>query len=425
MLHRPKRFAEFGVFQLDLDERVLFRDQRVIPLPPKDLETLLILVENQGRIVEKRELMERIWPGIFVEEGNLTRHIFNLRQILCDGSDSSFYIQTVPKRGYRFASPVVIKMQCDPSAINVPEAGQSPSTVPPPAYAALPSELHLSSHRKRNLLRFGSAVALALVLLLIGAKYGILRYFSSHPSETLPAVMLAILPVENLTGDSTQDYASDGLTEELITQLGKLDPQHLGVIARTSSMGYKKTDKTVSQMRRELGAHYALEAGFRNSGDHLLFTVQLIRIRDQTCLWVQDYDEQKGDLIAMQGAIGLAVAEQVGVRLSSTTQFRAAQPRFLKSESYQQYLLGRYHLNMRSKEGLEKSLEDFHQAIALDPNNAPAYAGLADSFNMMTFYGYVPGAIGIVRAKDSDQKAIAIDEKLAEGHAALAYVQFM
>ncbi len=420
-----KGLARFGEFELDLEQRVLLKQGKPVPLPPKDIETLLILVEGHGQIVEKQQLMERIWPGTFVEEGNLTRHVFNLRQILADGKTDQQFIETVPKRGYRFISPVVFEagdvQETSSDSLGAPSHGPRQSTVlplsPSPA-PPVPTPAPFSPS-------YRSALVVSAVLLVFGIAYFWVSHLKPHSTLASHRVMLAVLPVQNLSGDSKLDYVTDGMTEELIAQLGKLNPRQLSVIARTSSMAYKNTNKTIAQISGELGVDYVLETSLRQSSDRLRFTAQLIQTNDQAHIWAQEYDKSKGDLITIQDELGKAVADQVRVKLSPFAEERVARLHAVNAESYDDYLQGRHYQAARSKDGLEQSLSYFQQAIDKDSQNARAYAGMADSYNLMVFYGYKEGSTGIVRAKDAAEKAVATDDTLAEGHAALAYVHFM
>jgi len=426
MLLPANRLAQFGSFHLDLDQRVLSKDGNYVPLPPKDIETLLVLVEAGGRIVEKSELLEKVWPGIFVEEGNLTRHIFNLRQALeSEDSSTNNYIETIPKRGYRFVAPVAY---LNPPISKTPKTSRSSddealaqtnSTEFGKPHALLSPEIQATSNRPRL------ALATAALLALAVAGYFSYMYFKPPPILASHRVMLAVLPVQNLSGNSSQDYVDDGLTEELIAQLGRLNPQQLGVIARTSSMAYKDTRKTIGQIGHELGVDYVLETSLRQFNGHLRFTAQLVRTSDQTHLWAQEYDKQAGDLISIQDEIGRTVADQIRVKLSPPASDHVQPLRTVNTESHEAYLEGRYSMNRRSKDSLTKGIEFFQQAIEKDPSNARAYAGLADSYNLMVFYGYLESSLGIVHAKEAAERAIALDDSLAEGHAALAYVNFM
>lgn len=415
-LMNTKGLAEFGDFQLDLEQRVLLNQGEPIPLPPKDIETLLVLVESQGRIVEKRELMEKVWPATFVEESNLTRHIFNLRQALANGKDRLEYIETVPKRGYRFICPVSFR---DAQSCTRPEitavADRPAGLSQPPAFRAMP-------WRRRAVQVFGITITLFLALATAGYRY---RGRADFNAKQRPRVMLAVLPVQNLTGDPKLEYVNDGLTEELIAQLGELSPRNLGVIARTSSMAYKNTNKTIGQIARELGVDYVLETSLRESSNDLRFTAQLIDTRDQTHIWAREYDQKSGDWIAVQDEIGRSVAAQISVQLSPNAEKRAAQKVPIRADSYESYLQGLFNLNRRSKDGLDKAVDNFATAIQQDPKNARAYAGLSNAYSLMAFYGFQQGPVPIIQAQEAARKAIETDGDSGRGHAALAYVDFM
>src|SRR5258708_5607985 len=248
---KSKHLYAFGSYRLDALERVLLRDGQPVILPPKDLETLLVLVERAGHIVEKEELLEKVWPSVFVEEGNLARHIFNLRQVLGDTPDGRKYIETIPKRGYRFVAAV--HEDQEPGAAH-PAAPQTSE----PAPLAVPAPLV----QKRNFWLW------PITLSVLGAG-GILIGHHFWPPRNVPPqrAMLAVLPFVNLSGDAHEDYFADGLTEEMIAQLGQLQPAQLGPIARTSTVRYKDTKETAAQISPELGVGHLLEGAVRRGAD--------------------------------------------------------------------------------------------------------------------------------------------------------------
>ena len=429
MQPESRRLAQFGSFHLDLRQRVLTKDGKYIPLPPKDSEILTILVEAGGRIVEKAELLEMVWPGIFIEEGNLARHIFNLRQALANGNgEKNQYIETVPKRGYRFVAPIIAYQDSRNTVLTeaVPPQplAESDQNARKERATASSTPQGLFGHlRTSRPARYAWMAASVLALLSAGYYF----YARPKPRPVLAAhhVMLAVLPVQNLSGNAALDFEADGLTEELIAQLGRLDPKDLGVIARTSSMAYKDTKKTVGQIGQELGVDYVLETSLRQSNGHLRFTAQLVRTSDQTNLWAEQYDKQSGDLIDIQDDLGSAVAGQVRGSLTPQTIDVVERLHPATAESHAAYAQSRTAMSLRSKDGFMRAIQYFNQAIEKDPTNALAYAGRADSYNLMVFYGFTDASSGITHARESAEKAIALDENLAEGHAALAYVNFM
>jgi len=377
---------------------------RKVPLTPKALQTLLILLQNQGRLVEKEELLQKVWPDTFVEESTLAQNVSTLRKQLKDDRSDATYIETVPKRGYRFVAPVeVVEASSQPAGAEIHKLVSAEQLVPPT--------------RSR---RF---VWVTLGLVVIVALAGVLTWrYRSRQAAKRP--LLIVLPVENLTGDPTQEFLSDGLTEELIAQLGSLDADKLGIIARTSSMTYKGSGKTVPQIGKELGVDYLLEGSIREAGERIRVTAQLIRVRDQTHLWAQSYDREAKDLLKLQTEIAESVASSIELQLTNATRNRLAKANPVDPQAYQTYLQGRYYWNTRSQEGLLKSVDYYNRSLQLDPLNARAYAGLADAYNLLSYYGYVKGKENVDRATAAARKALELDDNLAEAHASLAYSNF-
>jgi TolB-like protein/DNA-binding winged helix-turn-helix (wHTH) protein/Flp pilus assembly protein TadD len=396
----------FGDFRLDAGQRALFRKDDLVSLTPKALETLLFLVERHGRIVDKKELMEAIWPDTFVEEVSLARNVSILRKILSESEEGQSFIETIPKRGYRFVAPVQV-------------AGEEPHRTDSPALT--PPEQPASTSAKRAWT--GWAALAAIAVLVLGTWYW--RRGAAQNAMAPPRIMLAVLPVQNLSGDAGRDYVTDGLTEEMIARLGALNPDRLGIIARTSSMAYKGTPKKADEIGHELGVDYLLETSMRPNGERMRFTAQLIRVGDQTQVWAQDYDESAADIITMEDRVALSVMDHIRLELPPASQEKLANAHPVDPTAHDFYLKGRFAQSTRSKEGLEKSLEYFQETIKRDSQNPLAYAGIADSLNIEMFYGYSPGSGTILNAQSAAQKAIQLDSSLAEGHAAMAYVNFM
>lgn len=392
----------FGEFCLDADQRALFRRGERVPLTPKSLETLLFLVERRGKIVEKKELMDAVWPDTFVEEVSLARNVSALRKILSPNEGGQSYIETIPKRGYRFVMPVG-------SGEVVRELKETPAEEP------------LSKQQSRTPWGWGSLVLFSLIVLL-GAGVALYWWRLQERRNPPHKIALAVLPVQNLTGDASRDYISDGLTEELIATLGKMDPDQMAVIARTSSMAYKRTNKTVAEIGRELGADYVMEASVRGDWERFRFTVQLIRARDQTHLWVKDYDRTARDLLAVQDEIGRDVAKEIELRVTTSSPKGAVAPQHVfDSDAYRAYLLGRYHWNRGDEANLWKGIQYFESALAKDPENALAYAGLADSYSYLSDW-YRPPREVMPKARAAAKKAVQLDESLPAAHNAVCFV---
>jgi TolB-like protein/DNA-binding winged helix-turn-helix (wHTH) protein/Tfp pilus assembly protein PilF len=408
-------FYEFGRFRLDARGRLLFREGRIVPLPPKVADLLLLLVEKAGRVVEKDELLQRIWPDTFVEEGSLTRTISILRRALGDGSEGGEFITTIPKRGYRFVAAV--RQIQDVSA--APVTGNEES-LPPQVSAPQASPMPVST-RPLGRRRAAAMVVVTLTAGLLLTAYLARQRFWPQPSSSGRRIMLAVLPVQNLTGDSEQEFVSDGLTEEMITQLGSLNAERLGVIARTSSMTYKGSRKRIDQIGRELGVDYILEGSLRWTGDHLRITAQLIRVRDQSHVWAHEYDPVPGNIVKVQDEVAQAIADAIQIKLTPQQQARMANARPINPEAYQAYVKGRYFWNKRTEQGLKKGMEYFQQAIDLDPQYALAYAGLADCNTLLSVYSNALPTESFPRAEAAAVKALEIDATLAEAHASLGF----
>ena len=389
----------FGPFVLDPVERILLRDGDRIVLPAKAIDTLLALVENHGHVMEKGKLLERVWPDTFVEEGTLTQNIFTLRKALGESANVHEYIETVPKHGYRFVAPVM-------------ELGKRG------ALADVESQRRISA---RRLLPW-TLVGVFVILLTSAGFYFRLRSRESKPSSSISKITLAVLPFQNFTPDPQEEYISDGLTEEMITQLGGLNPERLGVIARTSAMHYKGTTETAGQIGQELGVEYLLEGSCRRDGSRVRISAQLIRVRDQMHLWAQDYDREFRDYLVLESEVTRDIAAQIQLKLTQQPTARASH--LLNPEAHDAYLRGRYFWNKRSEPGYLKAIEYFGQAIAADPNYAQAYSGLADAYALL---GSNPTTAitrkdAMAKARAAALQAIARDEALAEAHTSLAFV---
>jgi TolB-like protein/DNA-binding winged helix-turn-helix (wHTH) protein/Tfp pilus assembly protein PilF len=403
MPEKTKRFFIFGRFQLDPAEHVLLADGHPVSLTPKAFDTLLALVENNGHILEKDELLKLVWPDTFVEEGTLVQNISTLRKVLGETPDGCAFIETIPRRGYRFAG-----------GVREVDAKQGTEESPPPVSSVAAPQTRIS---------YGWIAALVLTGLLVTLILVRARIWS-HPNAPQRKIMLAVLPFENLSGDPQQEYFGNGLTEEMITQLGDLEPNRLGVIARTSSMQYKGTKKDTRQIGRELGVDYILEGSVHREGDRVRITAQLVQTKDQTHLWARDYDRNLRDILLLQSDVAGAIAREIKLKLTPEERTRLASAPALDPEAYELYLKGRYFWNKRTEDGFVKAVDSFERAIARDAKYAQAYAGLADAYALL---GSMPNleisrADAMTRAKAAALKAIQLNNSLAEAHTSLAFV---
>jgi TolB-like protein/DNA-binding winged helix-turn-helix (wHTH) protein/Flp pilus assembly protein TadD len=397
----PRQYV-FGDFCLDAGQRALFRNGELLSLTPKSLETLLFLVERHGRIVDKKELMDAVWPDTFVEEVSLARNVSVLRKVLSESEEGQSYIETIPKRGYRFVAPVSESSDAVPASAAMPSAHSEP----------------VKSQRFVSRLAFALAALISLFAVALWFRGSSLSLRLFPPSQTI----LVVLPVENLTGDPSQEYLADGLTEEVIAQLGSLSPQRLGVIARTSSMAYKHTNKTVRDIGRDLHADYVVEASLREGSGHVRFTAQLIRTRDQTHLWAHSFDRPLADVLALQNELARAIADEVRVDLQPQIAARLATARSVQPAAYDDFVRGRFHWNERSAREVHSAIDYFAQAISKDPGFAPAYASLADSYTLLTMMRDAPPGEMMPKAQGALLKALSLDDYMGDAHTVLGEI---
>ena len=444
-----KHFYRFGDFTVDTDQRILLRKGSVVALRPKVFETLLILVENSGRLVKKEELMSRLWPDSFVEESNLTFNIKELRKALADDARQPRYIETVARRGYRFIAKVeevlsdsstvgrqvmhrfeTLDTQSAIGARGVEsdfDTGKNGKTEPTTLGKLVSRETVLGRKNASgtNVRKTPFAVVAVAIVLVVGGWLLWSRIASRPPSSPEGRTMIAVLPFDNLTGDADQDYFSDGLTEELIAQLGRFDPNQLGVIARTSVMHYKDRRKSLDQIGRDLGVEYVIEGSVRRDADNVRITVQLIRIGDQTHVWARQYDHQMREILVLQHKIGEEVADKIQHALGKPKPSQLAQkpqPTPQSYEAYDLWLKGQYFWNKRTATDFQMAVEYFQRAIEKDSAYANAYVGLASCYALMGGYMMRPQTEFMPKARTAAERALELDESSAEAHTVLALI---
>jgi TolB-like protein/Tfp pilus assembly protein PilF len=361
---------EFGPFHLDTTERLLLRDGKPVPLTPKAYEMLLTLVERGGHVVEKEELFKEVWPDQFVEEGNLTQHVFALRKALGESSTGARYIETVPRRGYRFVADV--------------RAGGAEV---------------LERHARARVIIEGE-----------GAQ-----------SKTINS--LAVLPLTNMSVDPNLEYLSDGITESIINSLSQLPT--LKVVGRSTVFRYKGRDAEAQEIGRELKVGAVLTGRVLQLGQRLVVRVDLVDAADGWQLWGAQFDRDPSDIFAVQDEISREITEKLQLKLTGAEKQRLAKRYTENAEAYRLYLKGRFYLNKRTEDGLKKGLEYFQRAIDTDPSYAAAYAGVADCYTLLGAAGYsMPPREAMPKAKAAAMKALEIDDTLAEARTSLAFVKF-
>ena len=396
-----KRFYRFGSFRLDPDTRVLLRNGDVVRLPPKAIDTLLVLLQSAGQPVGREALIQAVWPDTFVEENNLAHHVSVLRRTLGNGEGGRAYIETIPKRGYRFVGEVKETMD---------DAGDVAERAP-----AEPSRALTVSRPTR----WKQAVAIALPAL--GAL--VVVWLLNYRGSSAPLFKsLAVLPFQNLSGDPHQEYVSDGLTEALIGEVAKIGA--LRVISRTSVMRYKDDRKPLPQIARELNVGAVIEGSIARFGDRIRVSVQLLDGAKDKHLWAETYERDLAEIPKLWGEVAIGIAREIRARIQPAERVRLA-GRPVKRDAFEAYLRGRYCWNKRTAENIHKAIEFFRKSIDEDPAYARAYAGLADCYNQLgtVLIGGQPPAEIRPLAIASAKRAIEIDPELAEGHAALAYAR--
>jgi TolB-like protein/DNA-binding winged helix-turn-helix (wHTH) protein/Flp pilus assembly protein TadD len=403
------RRVRTGLFEIDLDSGEVRKEGRKVPVQEQPFRVLAVLLEHAGEIVTREELQGWLWPAdtyVGFDEG-LNTAIRKLRVAFGDSAENPRFIETIPRRGYRFIAPVH-------EAIAVtPEPSRS---------IAAPEAVAKVQHGRPRRIRSPAWALAATALLVITILAGVALLRRPHPSANSTArkrVMLAVLPFENMSNDPAQEYFSDGLTEETITDLGQLSPEQLGVIARTSAMAYKRTNKTVSQIGSELGVAYVLEGSVRREGGEARVSAQLIRVSDQTHLWAQNYERQLHDLLQIENELGKAIARQVQINLTPQQEIDLSKMRTVNPDAYDLYLKGRFYWNQRKPAAIKESIGYLQRATAKDPNFALAYVGLADAYNISNIIGVYSAQDSLPQAKAAALKALALDPSLAEAHAAL------
>jgi TolB-like protein/DNA-binding winged helix-turn-helix (wHTH) protein/Tfp pilus assembly protein PilF len=420
----PVGVYRFGLFEVDGRLGELRKQGRAVKLRGRPFDILLILLRKPGDLITREELRQQLWPAdTFVDfDHGLNSAMNRLREALGDSAENPRFIETLPRRGYRFIAPIELierdaarlKAQApseparpaEDEAVagrNPVEAQSSPASVSGPSRAVL-----------------AGAAGFLIAAIVVAAFY--LRIGGSEPARSAK-MTLAVLPFENLSAEPDQDFFTDGFTEEMIAELGKLDPEHLGVIARTTTRLYKNARKDIGQIHRELGVDYVLEGSIRRAANRVRITSQLVQASDMTHLWAESYERDVSDVLTIQTEVAMKIAH------SLTLALRRPEPPTAKgatsSTAHDLYLRGRAFREQATEESTRKAIEYFQRSIDADPQYAGAYAGLADAYWLLGAPGWeVDQPMGLLqRAQSNAERALAIDPQLAEAHAVLAMVR--
>ena len=414
--HHVRGHLRFGVFELDLRAGELRKHGLRVRLQEQPFQILVMLLDHPGEVVTREELQKKLWPAdTFVDfDHGLNKAINKIREALGDSAESPRFVETVARRGYRFL--VEVKLADAAPLPNSALATQpSPATEigdRPPLAGNLPA--------RKSLLPLPALKISVFALLLLTAALAIWKFHSSNrPSPAIRS--LAVLPLESLSSDASQDYFADGMTDELIADLGQISA--LRVISRTSVMVYKHARKPLPQIARELNVDAVVEGTVLRSGDRVRITAQLIEASSDKHLWSQSYEGELRDTLALQSQVARAIAEQIRINVNPQEQAALKNVKVVNPRAYESYLKGRFFWNKRTADGLKVALAYFNQAIDEDPNYAQAYSGLADTYALLGDWQYavMTPKEALPKAKAAAVKALELDTALGEAHNSLAF----
>jgi len=409
----------FGPFHLNPAERRLIRDDNDLRLPPKVFETLIVLVERHGLLVEKDDLMTALWPGTFVEEVTLARNISLLRKALGDasGQDQSLYIETVSKRGYRFIADVT--EVCQPATQSrKPQQVETENIAHhvPEILDSYPQLLASQTKRFNKAARFAWAgiPIFALIVLVVG--WAVLRSTSANSPRSI-----AVLPFVDGSNDASVQYITDGITEGVIDKLSEVP--ELKVISRNSAFRYKGKETNAQAVGRDLKVQAVLIGRIVQKTDETTISAELVNVRDGSRIWGRQFRYPISDLSRAQDELATSVLDKLKLPLNRADEARFARPATNNPEAYQLYLEARFLWNQRTRASIRKSVDLFQQAAGKDPNFALAYVGLADAYNIGNSLGFFTPQESMPAAKAAATKALVLDPRLAEAHAVLGQVK--
>ena len=425
------RIVRFGVFEVDLKACELRKHGYRLKLSEQPFQVLAMLLERPGEVVTREEMRSRLWAGdTFVDfDHGLNNAVMRVREVLLDSSEHPRYVETLPRRGYRFVAPVEGAHAPVPRATSAevqessspsdPALTQSPAIVGIPP-AGFPERVRRWATPPRAvLLVIGMLAIVALSLLALREKFNSAAS-ASHEAST----SLVVLPLENLSGDKDQDYFADGMTDELIANLAKIRSLH--VISRSTAMAYKGTRKPLSAIARELNVDAVVEGTVLRVGDRVRITAELVQVSTDHHLWADTYESQIGDVLALQNRVSSAIVNEIRINLTPEERERLAKAPAVAPEAYENYLKGLYYWNKRSDENLTKAIGYFERATRTDPEYALAHAGLSDSYAIISaeIFGTMAPAEAAPKAKAAALRALQLDPTLAEAETSLATVKF-
>jgi TolB-like protein/DNA-binding winged helix-turn-helix (wHTH) protein len=388
----------FGVFEVDLKACELRKHGLRIKLPEQPFQVLVVLLEKPGEIVTREELRNRLWPGdTFVDfDHGLNNAVMRLREVLGDASENPRFVETIPRRGYRFIAPVIGSAVPGPTTTDSEvESGLVPIKAASPTVerAALEATSQPASIRRQPATT-RLAILITAILALAGIGAGLFHYarVGTTKSNRVQNKSLIVLPIENLSGDKDQEYFADGMTDDLIANLAKIRSPR--VISRSTAMAYKGTRRPMSQIASELNVDAVFEGTVLRVGNRVRITAELVQVSTDRHLWAETYESQMGDILALQNRVSSAIVNEIRINLMPEDQERLAKKPAVAPEGYENYLKGRYYWNKRSDENLTRAIGYFEQATHQDPQYALAYAGLSDCYAIISaeIFGTMPAA---------------------------------
>lgn len=403
----PDNPVRLGEFQMDFASGELRQNGHMVRLKPQPSRILSLLVARPGQIVSREQIQREIWGGdTFVDfERGLNSCIKQIRAAFGDDPETPRYIETIPRRGYRFIA------QVEPIASAPSAADGKPSSA---ASTTQAEAIQRSARFQWRSAMFASLIVIAIAAVTLGVR---------HSRPQAEKIRLVVLPFANLSGDPSQEFLGEGLSEEMITQLGELAPQRLGVIARTSAAQYRQTKKSAAEIGKELKVNYVLEGSVRREGNRLHVTAQLIQANDQTQLWAATYDRETGDTLNIESDLAHRVARSLALQLLPARESAALSPATRNPAAHEAYLKGRYLMNRMTLNGFRQARAELEKAIQSDPGFALAYTALADTYSLEPWWGGITPREAFPKAKQLVEQALRLDDGLAEAHTSLGFIR--
>jgi TolB-like protein/DNA-binding winged helix-turn-helix (wHTH) protein/Flp pilus assembly protein TadD len=416
---QPSHRLRFDEFEIDLQSAELWVHGNRTRLQDQPFQVLRVLLERHGEIVTRDELKRKLWPAdTFVDfDDGLNTAVRKIRDALGDSAEKPSYIETIPRRGYRFVGRLA---DVAPAILPSPVEGSRGSVEPDKANVAAASSYAAEANQKTFFSRH-RRVLLAAVVALAAISVALALYRGSAKGAKQPPIRsLAVLPLKNLSGDPTQEYLADGITEGLIGRLSGI--HNLRVISRTSVMRLKDTHLSVPEIAKTLQVDAIVEGSVIREGSRIRVHAQLIRAATDEHFWSEAYDRELRDVLSLQSDVAQSIARRVEVTITGEEQARLSSARTVNPEAYEAYLKGRYYWNKRTADSMPKAALYFEQAISRDPGYGAAYSGLADCNSGLAWHGFMSPAEVLPKAYAAAQKAVEIDPQSAEAHASLALV---